>query len=136
MESCLHHGLPFLYFCEPCLQPVCRDCCINGPHNNELHQFRGLAEAFEDKHSHLQRLMGETVIPRRKEIEAAIKAHEAEVAAVRREAAALTECSQAIRSETGYNHERATEGLLVRAQACRDSLESHLFEVNDLCKRV
>ncbi len=36
LKNCTLHSIPFEYFCERCLEPVCRQCTITGPHNTQV----------------------------------------------------------------------------------------------------
>ncbi|KAL4433153.1 hypothetical protein ABPG74_010848 [Tetrahymena malaccensis] len=43
---CIRHKLPLKYFCETSEEPVCEQCTIQGPHNNQLHRICNLHDAF------------------------------------------------------------------------------------------
>lgn len=33
---CKIHSSPFSFFCETCIEPVCKLCTLVGPHNNQV----------------------------------------------------------------------------------------------------
>jgi hypothetical protein len=35
-KICIHHGQALMFFCETCEEPICNQCAILGPHNNQV----------------------------------------------------------------------------------------------------
>lgn len=46
-RHCIHHNVPFQYFCETCEEPICQQCTVLGPHNTQLHRINRLNDAFK-----------------------------------------------------------------------------------------
>ena len=36
IKNCHHHRLPLQIYCESCQEPICRNCSLLGPHNNQV----------------------------------------------------------------------------------------------------
>lgn len=52
-KTCYHHKKSLQYYCENCDEPICKDCCKIGPHNNKLHKTVNIIQSFKSKHDHL-----------------------------------------------------------------------------------
>ena len=56
-KFCYHHNFPLKFFCESCVEPVCEECKINGPHNTRLHLTKNLIECYKEKYAKLNEII-------------------------------------------------------------------------------
>lgn len=52
-KPCVVHKKSIISFCESCLEPICIDCKIIGPHNNKLHKVNNIFESYQEKKNNL-----------------------------------------------------------------------------------
>ena len=56
-KLCYNHNLPLKYFCENCDEPICEECLIKGPHNNNCHNCLNIYESFRLKLNYLNQIV-------------------------------------------------------------------------------
>ena len=37
-KRCYYHQLPLVFYCESCEEPICEQCTVLGPHNNQVRE--------------------------------------------------------------------------------------------------
>jgi hypothetical protein len=57
----LHKGQPLKLFCESCEEPICHECQMIGPHNNQLHKIVNIIDSYRKKLNYLNTLKNKSM---------------------------------------------------------------------------
>ncbi|KAM3142964.1 hypothetical protein pb186bvf_005027 [Paramecium bursaria] len=71
-RNCIHHNIPFQYFCEACEEPVCQQCMVLGPHNTQLHRINKLTDSFKQRSNKIQESIQANLLTKREQLLAQI----------------------------------------------------------------
>jgi len=71
-KLCIHHEQTMTYFCDSCQEPVCNQCTVIGPHNNQLHRLIDLQTAFRTQSQAFNVILHMNLLPKRDQLRAQI----------------------------------------------------------------
>ncbi|CAD8111607.1 unnamed protein product [Paramecium sonneborni] len=72
IKVCIHHNLPFQFFCEACEDPICQQCTILGPHNTQLHRINRLSDSFKLRCAKIEESIKANLLGKREQLLAQI----------------------------------------------------------------
>lgn len=85
----MHHGLRLDIFCESCDEPVCKDCSVVGPHNNQvfiiikLHRLNSISDSYRIRVARLSDLLNNNIMEKKEQMLAQVHRIEYRVEEIR-----------------------------------------------------
>lgn len=67
-NGCVHHQQKLMYYCEACEEPICEQCTVTGPHNNQLHRINTLEFAFKSRVMNTHQAIFGSLAPKREQL--------------------------------------------------------------------
>jgi palmitoyltransferase len=71
-KFCVHHTSSLVFYCESCEEPICQNCTILGPHNNQLHRINTLQDAYKARVIAIDQLIEKSLLSKRDKLLAQI----------------------------------------------------------------